>query len=218
LGLTRIRPSCLGSNEWYKQVLPLYQRYQGNVKQRGTVCVSVCLHLNHVVPIVATMFKPFMKEQYYYAPLDEFKSELRRDAKPQDFLNPIRRQQHLHLVNVARKQAEKANSWHPSIIKKIAGPPTAELDTSLLKANVQRLTEAFRFVIDIVSFLDRVCDWKDTKESIIVNVVCVLIVCYFEWTPTFLVLWLLFCFVAACIAGLPTALCCPWTLDCLVRS
>ena len=54
-------------------------------------------------------------------------------------------------------QAEKANSWHPSIIKKIAGPPTAELDTSLLKANVQRLTEAFRFVIDIVSFLDRVC-------------------------------------------------------------
>ena len=51
-------------------MLPLYQRYQGNVKQRGTVCVSVCLHLNHVVPIVATMFKPFMKEQYYYAPLE----------------------------------------------------------------------------------------------------------------------------------------------------
>ncbi len=49
----------------------------------------MCLHLGSVVPMVAQMFKPALKDLAYYFPLNEFKSDLQLSHTPVDFGQPF---------------------------------------------------------------------------------------------------------------------------------
>jgi len=194
MGLLRIRPCCLNGNRWHPATLPLYQRFKGNVRLRGRVALSCCLRLQSPIPIVAAMFKPPLKDIYYYRPLNEFKSDLQPE-KIQDFALPIKAQQYDNLIAILKDMGTGPTGWHPSVIKKVSFRPTPELDLDLLNANFKRLMDCFKLVVRLIDYLDYVCLWTNWRESVVVNLTLVLLVCYIDWVPTALVLWMLVSFL-----------------------
>jgi len=191
MGLQRVQPCTLASNKKYRTTLPLYQRFKGAVHERGKITFTICLYLPSVAPMLVAMFKPPLKELYYYAPLGEFTSALTGN-KPLDFETPIRVNQFERLLEIVKQQGKP--EWRPQAIKATANSPSPKLDLDLLTANWSRLQQCFKVLFNFVDYLDYICQWTDVRASVTVNAGSVLLVCYIEWLPEVLVLYLLYAF------------------------
>eukprot|EP00668_Euglena_longa_P040241 GGOE01053003.1.p1 GENE.GGOE01053003.1~~GGOE01053003.1.p1 ORF type:complete len:1357 (-),score=412.39 GGOE01053003.1:1686-5219(-) len=212
LGLLRIRPCCLSTNTWHRACLPIYQRFKGRVRLRGRITLSACLQMRSALPIMVAMFKPPLKDLAYYQPLNAFKSDFHPD-KPIDFETPIRVVQYDQLFKILAEQDNGVLTFRPEAVKKVVSRPVADLDLDMLNANFKRVVECFRMLVRFADYLDYICLWTSFRESLAVNVLLVLLICYIEWAPTFLLLWLLVSFLKGLIKRAKGAVIAPMESD-----
>uniref|UniRef100_A0A7S1IPN7 C2 domain-containing protein n=1 Tax=Eutreptiella gymnastica TaxID=73025 RepID=A0A7S1IPN7_9EUGL len=186
LGLLKIRPTVLGGNEWYTTTLPLYQRYGGGVKQRGKVTLSICLGVSSAGPLIGGMFKPPRKDEYYYL--------LEKYPWMEKCENQITKKSKDNLFGFLTAQ-EKPKAWHKAVVQQVLNESVKQLDLDLLFANIGRLKDSFGKLADVGEYLVKIMEWKNFWESACVNLFLVFLICFIEWAPSLLIIYLVYSFI-----------------------
>uniref|UniRef100_A0A7S4CYR8 C2 domain-containing protein n=1 Tax=Eutreptiella gymnastica TaxID=73025 RepID=A0A7S4CYR8_9EUGL len=182
LGLFRIRTCTLASNEWFEVDQPLYRLINGEIWEKGRVKCSIYFQCNKYLQTIAAMFACPLPDLAYYHPLtEEWKDAI--DTAMQDFE-----------IALMTAQPEELGFCQEMVLH-VRGPVHVKFSMTMFKANIARLKDALGPIGDLAGHFDDICEWKNFRLSLGVNVLGVLLIWYYMYIPHLVMGYLLYSFV-----------------------